>query len=192
MVTRLLDFFPAPRPDGLDPTRFEEQQRTKFRAYVEVVSQFDEIDVRKAIEDFRDNRVRNFNPAWAPTPPQVATHIREVRDKRIDSGRWDRQLKKNAEMLLPAPEKTPEARERVARMMEEFTARHRPGPKVETPEQAQEWLHNRQRSLVAAGIEKSDTDYQVGRNGDPRAVSGDLRVTPQLRELLKREGLHRG
>lgn len=164
----------------MDPKRFEGQQKERYRGYLTVVIEHEEIDVCKAVDNFIAGKVRNFNPAFCPTAPQLATHIREVRDKRLDLDHWDTIAKRNAQQL-PPPEKSEQSRQRVREMMKDFANKHSLGPKTatETPEQAQDWLNEHQRTHVAAGVEKS-------AGGALKSPTGTIPVTPVLRENLKR------
>lgn len=191
LVQELLGNWPPPSPNGMDPIEFSKREAIRLKGLITVMSEFDEIDVRQAISDFILGKVRNLNPAFAPTAPQLATQIRHVRDKRLDADRWDRISQQNAETLLPPPERTEESRERVAKMIEDFTRRNKPEKARSTFDvdqgSATEWLKDRQRRLVAAGIEKTEAKYPESENAAPDPVSGEIYVTPQLREILARE-----
>lgn len=104
----------SPFPAGVTQGPAEEV----FRRYLEAVDEFTADDIDGGVDLLMKGKLPGYNGNFAPTPPQLASAARIVRDKRLDSEALTRRYTPR----LPAPDiaKTPEQRARARAKMEEF------------------------------------------------------------------------
>lgn len=89
-----------------------------FRRYLEAVDEFTADDIDGGVDLLMKGKLPGYNGNFAPTPPQLASAARIVRDKRLDSEALTRRC--TPRLSAPDVAKTPEQRARARAKMEEF------------------------------------------------------------------------
>lgn len=92
-----------------------------LRRYIEAVEEYEDRDIEAGVDLLIKGKVPGINGSFAPTPPQVATASRMALEKRVDAEALERRL--HPRLPPPDVEKTPEARERVRKMVASLTGK---------------------------------------------------------------------
>ncbi len=106
-ISKLLSPFPAGAAQG---TADE-----VIRRYLEAVEEFIADDIEAGVDFIMKGKLAGYNGNFAPTPPQLATAARTMRDKRLDHEALMRRY--TPRIAPPDVERTPEAQQRVRQVM---------------------------------------------------------------------------
>ena len=118
-----------------------------LRVYFEALVDYETRDIEAGIQNMLSGKVDGFNPSFLPPAPLVAKAIRAAMHQRLDTERRTRPA-------LPPPERkdpTPEQKERVRVLMEDFTRRY-------TSERSEAERAEQRRALHRRTNERFDRD----------------------------------
>jgi len=143
-----------------------------LRVYFEALTDYETRDIEAGISNMLAGRAEGFNPAFLPPAPLVAKVVRDAMNARLDS----EYRKRLGHPALPPPDipKTPESRERVRALAQQFAgtvdAMRTPDAKAED--------YKRQREAAGAArwdpsMEPGPMSFRLGI-GDPEGHDGDL------------------
>lgn len=142
------------------------------RVFFEVCQPFTTGQILDAVDDFINGRVPGINPAFAPTAPQFATHMRltQKREHDLRSGniRLLEQLREREEDEEWAAQRTPEARAKVKSMLDAIAEKD----KTRTPEEI---------AQAKATLAKHDALYADQFVESPAGVKVSTHLVEKLR-----------
>jgi len=171
LLERLFRTYPPPA-NGNSEEQIRADRIERAKVYFEALAIYETRDIDAGITALLTGSEPGVNPAFAPSAPQVATAARRALNARLDS----EYRKRLGHPALPPPDipKTPESRERVRALAQQFAgavdAMRTPDAKAEA--------FKRQREAASAArwdpsVEPGQIKFRLGI-GDPEGHDGDM------------------